>query len=1196
MTEHDEQAIFHAALALRADHRAEYLDIACRDDAMLRSQVESLLEAHESRIGFMQGPAAMLRGEVETHDFEEPDSQIGQYKLLQQIGEGGFGLVYMAEQLEPVRRRVALKIIKLGMDTKQVIGRFEAERQALAMMDHPNIAKVFDAGSTESGRPYFVMELVRGIPITEFCDENKLTTRERLALFMDVCHAVQHAHQKGVIHRDIKPSNVLVTLHDDRPVPKVIDFGIAKATQHRLTERTVFTEFKQFIGSPMYMSPEQAALSGLDVDTRTDVYSLGVLLYELLTGTAPFDASRLRQAAHDEIRRIIREEEPPRPSTRITTLGKNAITLSSRRGTDPGNLSQSLRGELDWIVMKALEKDRVRRYDSPGGFARDVQRFLENEPIEARPASTAYRLRKFATRNKPAITAAALVVIALLLGTITSTWLAVHATTAANEAADQRAVAASEAARARSALVASQFSAAELALEKGQFLGEQGDSNLALLWMARALRTAPVDAVDLRRAIRTNLAAWSHEVHTLESILPVTGRVVTGAFTPGADRLVTGERIGNEGFALRQWDMRTGEPLQPPLRQMRGTVTVMQLDAAAERLAVGYLDGRVELVDVTTSQVHELSSAEQPGPITALAFSPSEDALLIASSARAVSPTEKLDSSLSQILGPGLVQIVDLSTGSPRFEQALRHQRSVWLVAFASSGSTFVTQSSEWLNNQNDPQLHFWKSSGQRLRQPISLSAPALSLALSADAKRIVTGHWDFQARLWTVQDDNDGIEMEKMFRADGPISSVSFHKREPNHVLLSDLNGTTRLWDTRSNRKVGPTLWHQNVIYCAGLSEDGRFAFFGSDRFVHVLRLAASQPRGESSYQADAIPLAIDQANKSVLVQESDGLVRVRDALTGESVGNPISPPHSALWGALDRKNQLVVTVGEDQTAHLWDIKSGQLIRPLDYGERGFGVAISPGGKTVAVGHFGGAVVLWDVESGDEGLKFQHQRGPVFSVQFSRDGKRLLTGAADGTARLWDLVTRRQIGIFPQAAAGVEIAALSPDETQILTNGGGEGSRIWDIHSGSPTGLPLRHQGYINDAAFSVDGRMVLTCGLDGTARLWDLATSRQLGPPIYHGARIALAEFWPDGRTIIVGADTAPFFVPNTGRAPAIFRQIPRPITGADEQIEIWVQKVTGMELDGDGGMRHLDVDEWQTRRRKLVASGVIVDESYD
>ena len=328
---------------------------------------------------------------------------IGPYKLLEQIGEGGFGVVFLAEQERPVRRRVALKIIKPGMDTRQVIARFEAERQALAMMDHPNIAKVHDAGATENGRPYFVMELVQGVPITEYCDQCNLTTRERLELFITVCQAVQHAHQKGIIHRDIKPTNVLVAMQDGRPAPKIIDFGVAKAIDQRLTEHTLTTAFAQMVGTPLYMSPEQAELSPLGVDTRSDIYSLGVLLYELLTGTTPFDKDRLHAASYDELRRIIREEEPPRPSARISTLAADlATTVAEHRRTDARRLSRHVRGELDWIVMKCLEKDRNRRYETPNSLARDIERYLHDEPVQACPPSTVYRFRKFARRNKVA--------------------------------------------------------------------------------------------------------------------------------------------------------------------------------------------------------------------------------------------------------------------------------------------------------------------------------------------------------------------------------------------------------------------------------------------------------------------------------------------------------------------------------------------------------------------------------------------------------------------------------------------------------------------------------------------------------------------------------------------------------------------------------------------------------------------------
>jgi serine/threonine protein kinase len=421
----NEREIFITARHITsAEDRGRYLVEACGGDAELRQRVEGLLQAQNDAGSFLQSPAAAAYSPTiaERPLTEAPGTVIGPYKLLEQIGEGGFGVVFMAEQTAPVKRKVALKVIKPGMDTRQVIARFEAERQALALMDHPNIAKVLDAGATETGRPYFVMELVRGVPITDYCDQHQLAPRERLALFLDVCHAVQHAHQKGIIHRDIKPSNVLVTLHDDKPVVKVIDFGVAKATSGQLTDKTLFTGFAQLIGTPLYMSPEQAALSGIDVDTRSDIYSLGVLLYELLTGTTPFDKSRLHQAAFDEVRRIIRDEEPEKPSTRLSSRGDTLPSVSAQRKMEPARLTRLVRGDLDWIVMKALEKDRARRYETASAFAADVQRYLNDEAVVACPPSAWYRFRKFVRRHKGPVFAASLILLALVAGVIGTTW------------------------------------------------------------------------------------------------------------------------------------------------------------------------------------------------------------------------------------------------------------------------------------------------------------------------------------------------------------------------------------------------------------------------------------------------------------------------------------------------------------------------------------------------------------------------------------------------------------------------------------------------------------------------------------------------------------------------------------------------------------------------------------------------------
>jgi serine/threonine protein kinase/tetratricopeptide (TPR) repeat protein len=418
-----EVEVFAAALQLPPPERADYLKAACNGDTGLRERVERLLEAHDGAGNFLEQPPAdaQRKAGMEMSVGEKPGDRIGRYKLLQQIGEGGCGVVFMAEQEEPVRRRVALKIIKPGMDTRSVMARFEAERQALAMMDHPNIAKVFDAGATESGRPYFVMELVRGVKIVEYCDNNSLTTKDRLGLFVKVCRAVQHAHQKGIIHRDIKPSNILVTTSlEGSPLPVVIDFGIAKATTNqRLTDKTLFTAFEMLIGTPAYMSPEQAELSSVDVDTRTDIYSLGVLLYELLTGSTPFDGTALMKAGLDEIRRVIREKEPQRPSTRLNSMTAADLTATAqRRNSAAPILVRSVRGDLDWIVMKALEKDRTRRYETATGLALDVQRFLSNEPVSARPPSAVYKFQKLAMRNKLLFGAIALITILLVIGLV----------------------------------------------------------------------------------------------------------------------------------------------------------------------------------------------------------------------------------------------------------------------------------------------------------------------------------------------------------------------------------------------------------------------------------------------------------------------------------------------------------------------------------------------------------------------------------------------------------------------------------------------------------------------------------------------------------------------------------------------------------------------------------------------------------
>jgi serine/threonine protein kinase len=553
-----ESAIFAAAVRLPADRRAAYLDQACGTNADLRREVEFLLRAHDATGNFLPDQPARFEGMTVGETItERPGTMIGPYKLMEQIGEGGMGLVFVAEQQQPVRRKVALKIIKPGMDTRDVIARFEAERQALALMDHPNIARVLDAGSTDGGRPFFVMELVKGVPITSYSDEQQLAARERLELFISVCQAVQHAHSKGIIHRDLKPTNILVAPHDGVPVVKVIDFGIAKAIGQQLTDKTIYTRFTQMIGTPLYMSPEQAEINALDVDIRSDVYSLGVLLYELLTGTTPFDKGRFAIEGYDEIRRIIKEEEPPRPSTRISTMGASLTSVASQRKIEPGKLSALVKGDLDWIVMKALEKDRSRRYETASALAADVRRFLAAEPIEARPPSPWYRFGKLARRNKVALTTAALVAAALLVGIVISTWQAIRANRSEALAARAEAVAKQQrdAARAAEAEALRERDRARGAEQRASIEQQNAEAALEFLLADVLDRASPFSEPnrDLTvRALLDQAANRLEENKTMPPLVKATILQTIGAVYLGLGEYKEAERHLIEAYALQQ--------------------------------------------------------------------------------------------------------------------------------------------------------------------------------------------------------------------------------------------------------------------------------------------------------------------------------------------------------------------------------------------------------------------------------------------------------------------------------------------------------------------------------------------------------------------------------------------------------------------------------------------------------------------
>ena len=1102
-----------------------YLVEACGGDEELEAKVRELIAEAGEVDEFMEraplGESAPTA--VDGSDLvESAGSTIGHYKLLQQIGEGGFGVVYMAEQLRPVKRRVALKVIKAGMDTKQVVARFEAERQALAMMDHPNIAKVHDAGSTEAGRPYFVMELVRGVPITEYCDENNLSTEERLELFIAVCQAVQHAHQKGVIHRDLKPSNVMISLHDDKAVPKVIDFGVAKATQMDLTDKTLFTHFEQFIGTPAYMSPEQAQLSGLDIDTRSDIYALGVLLYELLTGTTPFDSKELMKAGMDEVRRVIREEEAPRPSIRLSTMGGAARThLAKHRKAAPDKLMGLLRGDLDWIVMRALEKDRARRYESANGFAEDIRRHLADEPVSAAAPSAAYRIGKYVRRHRAGLGVAAVIAILLVAGTVVSSWMAIEAT---NERRKAETAKANEKKEREKAETARENEVNERRKAETARANEEEERRKAEL-SAQAAEEARRGAEEAQSqaeaaALRAEMAQLEAEserrrmAYRLVDEDVVRGRLELGRFIEkNLDNRAAAERVMST-----LWQRESIMPLSPPLVADHAAIThdgkYAALGTERDRGTLQIVNAETgELVSpevITGSVIAEVgfsSDPEQRRIITRGVQLPSRKGLVEVWEWKNDDGSIKAEPErVGSFLHDNMALFAELSPDGAMVLTGVQTQKygRVWMI---ESGETRGVEAATVVGNRGNRNTN--------------------TGCWSPDGTRVATA--GTPSGMWQIDEIRDGrvIGEPVINRAQPHGSGIKSIRFSPDgeRVVTASIDDTAQVWDARTGEPVGKRLIHAEVVSFAEFSPDGERVLTAS--FDRTVRLWDAQT-GELLLPPFEHPGGVEEAHFSpdgqlVMSDCEDKHFRIWSAVTGELVDVRLGAMREAqtttTHGRLAEEGRHVLFwggQGRDGGRRLWPLRRSRARHQMfrlepktiwDYPGKIPTADFHPTESLLVSASRDQRVRLWNRDSGEliqslwiptEALK------PV--VRFSPDGDRILVTSTDEGLRVsrrtpsgWTMARRfgdREEDLF----ALIAHADFSPSVK------GADGSRhsrwivsckvvlqkaeVWDVENGElKATLQLDSAGgrLCAFASFSHDGRRVVTTDLKGWVQIWE-------------------------------------------------------------------------------------------------------------